>query len=212
MACCVQDIRIRVTPYLVLVPYSFAVQRGTTYHRGGRTVKIAVMERTSPLSPLSSDNHVFASYQRVLRGKDTIESLVQLFQAVEQKLLTSSSPTTLPLADHERRRLLDFPDADEEAENIKRTGTSRSREELLSAAISNPYVLSYEEVRLVGNDFWSDDRAMRFLALDIMMNANLGNAEAKTTEERIDRVHKAADSIHHELKACSNARNALRAD
>ncbi|KAK4210280.1 hypothetical protein QBC37DRAFT_485511 [Rhypophila decipiens] len=154
------------------------------------------LDSTSPVS-LSNGTHYFASYQRVLRGKDTIENLIQAFPAVEQKLLTSSSPLT----DHERRRLLDLPDAADEAENISRIGSSRSREELLSAAMSNPDLLSDDELQLLSNGFWSDnDMAQEDLDADDDTPAE--------EQDRIDRAREAASSsIHHvhELEAFEKA-------
>lgn len=87
--------------------------------------------------PLPPDEPSLFTSMRVIRGNDTHQNLVETFPELEQKAL--GSPSTL--TDSERRRLLDLPDADDEAANIARVST-RSRNELLSAALSDAAVLS----------------------------------------------------------------------
>jgi hypothetical protein len=134
--------------------------------------------------PLPPDEPFISSYTRVLRGHDTPQHLIEAFPALEAKALGSASTLT----DLERRQLLDLPDADEEAVNIRQT-TSRSRAELLSAAFS-PAVLSDDELALVGRRLWSPRSLQEGGAkLKILCDTPLDEA----TGDRIFRARAAAE-------------------
>ncbi|RKU41162.1 hypothetical protein DL546_003512 [Coniochaeta pulveracea] len=103
-------------------------------------------------------------------------------------------------ANLERRQLLDLPDADEEAESIGQV-SSRSCDELLSAALSNPAILSDDKLALVGRRFWSVLTTQGLLARCRSLNHD--------TSERISRV-RAAAGLRNEDEAIRRASIELR--
>ncbi|OIW32639.1 hypothetical protein CONLIGDRAFT_275513 [Coniochaeta ligniaria NRRL 30616] len=128
---------------------------------------------------LPPDEPYLSAYMRVQRGVETAQDLINAFPTLEQAALNSA------LTEHDHRRLLDFPDVQEEAANIRRVST-RPRAELLSAALSSPGELSDAELELLSSRFWADvtpqESHTRFNAL--------ADAE-KTTRDRIGKAMEA---------------------
>lgn len=100
--------------------------------------------------PLPPDEPTLSTYYRVLRGKNTLQELIEAFPTLEEK--ANASPPTL--SDHERRQLYDLPSAADEAATIQRV-SSRSRDELTSLVLSSPSDLSAPELDLLKHSFWA---------------------------------------------------------
>jgi hypothetical protein len=108
--------------------------------------------------PLPPDEPYLSAYMRVQRGVETAQDHINAFPALEQAALNPSSAGggAVPgLTEQDRRRLLDLPDAEEEAANIRHV-SARSRAELVSAALSRPGDLSDAELKLLMGRFWAD--------------------------------------------------------
>jgi hypothetical protein len=108
--------------------------------------------------PLLQYEPYLSAFMRVQRGVETAQDLITAFPALVQAALDSSSASgnTGPvLTEQDRRRLLDYPDAEEEAANIRHV-SSRSRTELVSTTLSRPGDLSDAELELVKCRFWTD--------------------------------------------------------
>jgi len=135
------------------------------------------------LAPLPPNEPFLASYVRVLRGKENLSDSIALFPTLEQKAL--STPPTL--TEFERRQLLNFPDKEEEAENI-RSASSGSRDELISLALSNPSSLSDTELGLIKRNFWT-----KFTSREIQERIN---SYINRTEEITDRIFHARDAAY----------------
>ena len=135
---------------------------------------------SSPQFP--SDQPTLASSLRVLRGVDKLKDLIEAFPTLERKAL-NSSPT---LSEFERRQLLDFPNIEEETENIRQV-SSRSREELLNFALLDCNSLSEDELELIKCSFWSTWSARETSAMfDGCLN------RVQETSDRIFRSREAA--------------------
>ncbi|KAI9822186.1 MAG: hypothetical protein M1826_000540 [Phylliscum demangeonii] len=81
---------------------------------------------------------------RVLRGQTQLGELVQDFPSPAEKSLADAAALT----DAERRELLDLPNAEEEAENIRQAG-SPGRDELLAKAARQVPDLTERELVLL---------------------------------------------------------------
>lgn len=93
---------------------------------------------------------------RVKRGIETAQDLVAAFPALEEAALASAADGVGPgLSEQDRRRLLDYPDAEEEAANIRRL-SSRTRADLLSTVASRAAELTDAEIELLRPKFWAD--------------------------------------------------------
>lgn len=107
---------------------------------------------------LPLDEPYLSTSMRVQRGIETAQELINAFPALEQAALNLSSAgggASPGLTEQDRRRLTDLPDAEEEAANI-RAVSARSRDELVSTALSGPGDLSEGELKLLDNHFWAD--------------------------------------------------------
>jgi hypothetical protein len=108
--------------------------------------------------PLPHDEPYLSAFMRVQRGIETAQDLITAFPALEQAALDSSSAgggAGPGLTEQDRRRLLDYPDAEEEAANIRHV-SNRSRAELVSTTLSRPGDLSDAELELFKGRFWAD--------------------------------------------------------
>ncbi|KAJ9158144.1 hypothetical protein NKR19_g3614 [Coniochaeta hoffmannii] len=108
--------------------------------------------------PRPRDEPYLSVFMRVQRGIETAQDLITAFPALEQAALDSSSAgggASLGLTEQDCRRLLDYPDAEEEAANIRHVG-NRSRAELVSTTLSRPGDLSDAELELFEGRFWAD--------------------------------------------------------
>lgn len=132
-------------------------------------------------TPLPPDEPFLTSYLRVQRGKDRLQDLVEAFPTLERKALCS--PPTL--TEFEHRQLLDFPDAEEEMENI-RTASSKSREELISLVLCDPGTLLDNEIELLKRRFW-----FIFITHEFQGMANGGINTSM--QESVDRVFNARE-------------------
>ncbi|KAH8908651.1 hypothetical protein BR93DRAFT_994229 [Coniochaeta sp. PMI_546] len=141
---------------------------------------------------LPPDEPYLSSYLRVQRGIETAQDLIDAFPALEQAVLNSSSTSEGAgpgLTEQDRRRILDLPEPEEEAANIRRA-TTRSRAELVYTALSSPGDLSDAELKLLKDRFWAD---ITFQEVGTVFS---GKANASTTiKERLDRVYNAASEL-----------------
>lgn len=108
------------------------------------------IQRDDKFRALLSTDPFLTLYIRVLRGNDSLQHLIETFPILEQRALSSS----LVLTDHERRQILDLPDASEEATNIQHV-SQLSRQDLLSTALLNSSSLSDDEISLLHWKFWT---------------------------------------------------------
>lgn len=130
--------------------------------------------------PLPPDEPTLSAYMRVIRGNDTLQHLIEAFPNLEQKAL--KSPSTL--TDLERRQLFDFPNVDDEAAYIAQVST-RSRDELLSTVMSNPSMLSDDELALLDRRFWSPRTGEE--------NATMWQSLLKRVQVTADRIYRLRD-------------------
>ncbi|KAH6718402.1 hypothetical protein BKA61DRAFT_732685 [Leptodontidium sp. MPI-SDFR-AT-0119] len=125
-------------------------------------------------SPVSAIEPMLASSMRVMRNLTAVETLISAWPLLQQK--SASSPSIL--SDTERRLFLDLPDADLEAANI-RAVTSISREQLIEQALSHVESLTYDELMLLNDRFWTPITAEEKHAVF--------EAMAKTSEDGLDK-------------------------
>lgn len=113
---------------------------------------------------------ILASSIRVLRDITSKEELIRVWPWLNEK--SHMSPSTL--THFERRLFLDLPDKDMETSNIAAI-TGLSREQLIEKAVSEPELLTQDEVVLLQDRFWahvtdeensSSDRALRNTSLE----------------------------------------------
>ncbi|KAH9211549.1 hypothetical protein DL95DRAFT_510972 [Leptodontidium sp. 2 PMI_412] len=125
-------------------------------------------------SPVSAIEPMLASSMRVVRNLTAAKTLISAWPLLQQK--SASSPSIL--SDTERRLFLDLPDADLEAANI-RAVTSISREQLIEQALSHVESLTYDELMLLNDRFWTPITAEEKHAVF--------EAMAKTSEDGLDK-------------------------
>jgi len=156
--------------------------------------------------PRPRDEPYLSVFMRVQRGIETAQDLITAFPALEQAALDSSSAgggASLGLTEQDCRRLLDYPDAEEEAANIRHVG-NRSRAELVSTTLSRPGDLSDAELELFEGRFWADVTSQE------IETTVAGRADATpAVRERVAEARRAAELTPGESLACINAGSEL---
>jgi hypothetical protein len=142
--------------------------------------------------PLPPDEPYLSTLMRVQRGVETAQELINAFPALEQAALNSSSASggARPgLTEQDCRRLLDLPDAEEEAANIRRV-SARSHAELVSTVLSRPGDLSDAELGLFAHRFWAN------VTLRETETALFGKVAASAAvQKRVDEARYAAAEV-----------------